>query len=165
ADYVCTPECYQGSVRGHHIRYPGYHELAYLHPNRFTPDPEVVRRAGIDPTARYAIVRFVAYKASHDIGTSGLTDQQKIRFVRALAEHGTVYVSSESPLPAELEPNRLSAPVSDIHHIIAHARLLAGESATMASEAAVLGVPAVYISPFGRGYTDDEEARYGLVRN
>src|SRR5262249_20755089 len=38
-------------------------------------------------------------------------------------------------------------------------------SATMASEAAVLGVPAVYVSPVGRGYTDEQETRYGLVRN
>jgi len=165
ADYVCTPDCYQAKVHGNHITYPGYHELTYLHPNRFTPDPAVVRRAGIDPTARYAVVRFVSYKASHDIGTAGLTDAQKVGFVRALAAHGTVYVSSEAALPPELEPNRLRIPVSDIHHVVAHARLLAGESATMASEAAVLGVPAVYISPLGRGYTDDEEARYGLVRN
>jgi predicted glycosyltransferase len=35
----------------------------------------------------------------------------------------------------------------------------------MASEAAVLGVPAIYISPLGRGYTDEEEERYQLVRN
>jgi len=165
ADYVCTPDCYQAKVHGNHITYAGYHELAYLHPNRFTPDPEVVRRAGIDPTSRYAVVRFVSYKASHDIGTAGLTDAQKVRFVRALASHGTVYVSSEARLPPELEPHRLRIRVSDIHHVIAHARLLAGESATMASEAAVLGVPALYISPLGRGYTDDEEARYGLVRN
>ena len=35
----------------------------------------------------------------------------------------------------------------------------------MASECAVLGVPAIYVSPLGRGYTDDEEQRYGLVHN
>jgi uncharacterized protein len=40
-----------------------------------------------------------------------------------------------------------------------------GESATMSSEAAVLGVPAVFIATTGRGYTDDEERRYGLVRH
>jgi len=165
ADYVCTPDCYQGPVHGNHITYPGYHELAYLHPNRFTPDPEVVRRAGIDPTSRYLVVRFVSYKASHDLGTAGLRDEQKIHLVRSLAPHGTVYVSSEGTLPRELEPNRLKIKVSDIHHVIAHARLLAGESATMASEAAVLGVPAIYVSPLGRGYTDDEEARYQLVTN
>jgi len=85
--------------------------------------------------------------------------------VKKLSEHGRVYLSSEAALPVELEPYRLRIPASDIHHIIAHARLLVGESATMASEAAVLGVPAVYISPLGRGYTDDEEARYALVKN
>jgi predicted glycosyltransferase len=35
----------------------------------------------------------------------------------------------------------------------------------MSSEAAVLGVPAVMIATTGRGYTDDEERRYGLVRH
>jgi len=29
----------------------------------------------------------------------------------------------------------------------------------------VLGVPAVFIATTGRGYTDDEERRYGLVRH
>ncbi|HKO92450.1 MAG TPA: hypothetical protein VJU61_14915, partial [Polyangiaceae bacterium] len=42
---------------------------------------------------------------------------------------------------------------------------LAGESATMASEAACLGVAAAYISPHGRGYTDEQGQRYGLVHN
>ena len=35
----------------------------------------------------------------------------------------------------------------------------------MSSEAAVLGVPAVFIATTGRGYTDDEERRYQLVRH
>jgi predicted glycosyltransferase len=48
---------------------------------------------------------------------------------------------------------------------MAHAQLVVGESATMSSEAAVLGVPAVFIATSGRGYTDDEEKRYGLVRH
>ncbi len=48
---------------------------------------------------------------------------------------------------------------------MAHAQLVVGESATMSSEAAVLGVPAVFIATTGRGYTDDEERRYGLVRH
>ena len=59
----------------------------------------------------------------------------------------------------------LKGPVEDIHHLLAHAQLIVGESATMSSEAAVLGVPAVFIATTGRGYTDDEERRYGLVRH
>jgi uncharacterized protein len=59
----------------------------------------------------------------------------------------------------------VSGPVEQIHHLIAHAQIVVGESATMSSEAAVLGVPAVFIATTGRGYTDDEERRYGLVRH
>jgi predicted glycosyltransferase len=165
ADYVCTPDCYQGVVHGRHVRYAGYHELAYLHPNRFTPSPDVVRAAGIDPESRYFLVRFVSYEASHDIGSRGLALERKVGLVRTLAEQGRVLVSSEGPLPAELEPYRASIPVRDVHHVLAFARMLVGESATMASECAVLGVPSIYVSPLGRGYTDEEETRYGLVRN
>lgn len=35
----------------------------------------------------------------------------------------------------------------------------------MASECAALGVPAVYAALTGRGYTNEQERRYGLVRN
>ena len=48
---------------------------------------------------------------------------------------------------------------------MAHAHVVVGESATMSSEAAVLGVPAVFIATTGRGYTEDQEKRYGLVRH
>ena len=165
ADYVCTPDCYQGPVNGNHVTYAGYHELAYLHPRRFTPDRAVVRAAGVDPDAPYSVVRFVSYEASHDLGTRGLGLDKKIGLVRALAEKGRVLVSSEGPLPSELEPFRARIRVRDIHHVLAFARLFVGESATMASECAVLGVPAIYVSPLGRGYTDEQESRYGLVTN
>jgi uncharacterized protein len=56
-------------------------------------------------------------------------------------------------------------PASHIHHFLAFASLLVGESATMASECAVLGTPSFYISPIGRGYTDEQEKKYGLVFN
>jgi predicted glycosyltransferase len=35
----------------------------------------------------------------------------------------------------------------------------------MSSEAAVLGVPAVMIPTTGRGYTDEQERRYGHARH
>lgn len=165
ATCVFTPDCYQGEVRGHHETYPGYHELAYLHPNRFTPDRETARRAGVDPDEPYFLVRFVSWQASHDIGEEGLTLALKRERVKKLAARGRVCVSSEGPLPEDLEPMRFRASPETLHHVMAFARLLVGESATMASESAVLGVPAVFISETGRGYTDEEEARYGLVKN
>jgi hypothetical protein len=44
-------------------------------------------------------------------------------------------------------------------------KLVAGESATMASEAACMGIPAVFISDTGRGYTTEQDRQYGLIRH
>ena len=160
---VCTPDCYQGPVRGNHTVYPGYHELAYLHPDRFVPDPAVVTRAGISLRDPYAIVRFVGWQASHDLGERGLSADAKRAIVTHLAESARVFVSSEAPLPPDLPAEPIPLPPFQVHHLMASASIVVGESATMASEAAVLGAPAVFISDTGRGYTDEEERRYGLV--
>lgn len=165
AHSVCTPECYQGPVWGRHVTYPGYHELAYLHPSRFTPDASVVKRRGIDPDSAYFLLRFVSWQASHDVGETGFDRRAQRRLIEVLKQHGRVLISSEQPLPPDLEEYRFSAPAHEMHHFLAHAKLLVGESATMASEAAVLGVPAVYIADTGRGYTDEQQQRYQLVKN
>ena len=85
--------------------------------------------------------------------------------MRCSSAAGGCSISSEAPLTPDLADLAVRGPVEQIHHLIAHARLVVGESATMSSEAAVLGVPAVFIATTGRGYTDDEERRYGLVRH
>jgi uncharacterized protein len=162
---VCTPDCYQGTVPGRHPTYAGYHELAYLHPNRFQPDPAVLAEFGLTPGEPYSIVRFVSWQAVHDRKEVGLSAKQKRHLVEVLQRRGRVLISSEAPLTTDLEELSVRGQVNQIHHLIAHARLVVGESATMSSEAAVLGVPAVFIATTGRGYTDDEEKRYGLVRH
>jgi predicted glycosyltransferase len=165
AHSVCTPDCYQGKVRGAHVTYAGYHELAYLHPNRFQPDPEKLGTFGVSPGEPFSIVRFVSWQAVHDRRERGLTAHQKQRLVESLQRHGRVLLSSESPLPPELSNLQLRGSVADVHHLMAFAQMVVGESATMSSEAAVLGVPAVFIATTGRGYTDDEEKSYGLVQH
>ncbi len=162
---VCTPDCYQGTVPGRHPTYAGYHELAYLHPNRFQPDPAVLAEFGVSPEEPYSIVRFVSWQAVHDRQERGLSAKQKRHLVEVLQRRGRVLISSEGPLTPDLADLAVRGPVEQIHHLIAHAQLVVGESATMSSEAAVLGVPAVFIATTGRGYTDDQERRYGLVRH
>jgi predicted glycosyltransferase len=165
AHSVCTPDCYQGHVRGRHVRYAGYHELAYLHPQRFTPDPNKLKEFGLDPDEPYALVRFVSWQAVHDRRERGLTLAQKSNLVDILRSRGLrVQISSEAPLPRSMAEMEVKGPVGQIHHVLAHAQLCVGESATMSSESAVLGVPAVFIATTSRGYIDDEQRRYGLVR-
>jgi predicted glycosyltransferase len=159
-----SPRGYRLDHGGKHYRYDGYHELAYLHPERFTPDPEVVRRAGLDPDAPYFVVRFVAWEAIHDVNEFGFSLQDKYEIVQRLESYGRVLITSERPLPPDFEPYRLNLPPAEVHHVLAFATLLVGESSTMASEAACLGTKALFVSRSGRGVNDEQEARYGLVR-
>lgn len=145
------------------VFYNGYHELAYLHPDYFTPDPGVVKELGLTDGERYFIIRFVAWKASHDRKNSGLTTEQKGEIVRYLSTQGRVFISSESPLPSEFEMYRFPLKPERLHHALAFASLSVGEGATMASESAVLGTAAVYVNTIKRGYLEEQEKEYGLI--
>jgi len=163
ATAVYSPRCYLlPPVRKQHL-YAGSHELAYLHPNRFTPDPRIVRELGIDPDRPYCILRLVGWGAHHDVGQHGLADEAKLDFLRALEPHARPYITSETPLPEALEPYRLAVPTSRFHHVLAFARLCVAEGATVAGEAALLAVPTVYVNTLRLGYIDRLE-RAGLCR-
>ena len=166
ATEVITPDCYKGWVPGKkHLAYAGYHELAYLHPNRFSPDADLLRKAGIDPGEPYSVVRFVSWKAMHDVKAKGFSPEDKLRLSRALEEYGKVYITSEEELPSAFEKYRLPLPPHQVHHLLAFAKLFIGESATMASESAILATPFVYLDIVGRGYTDEQQEKYGLGYN
>ncbi len=147
------------------ISYAGYHELLYLHPNRFTPKVSILHELGVQPDDKYVVVRFVAWEASHDAGHVGLTIENKIDAIHQLAQHARVFISSEKSLPAELEQYRAPWKPEQIHDVLAHASLVFGESATMVSEGVVLGVPGVYIDNDGRYYTRDMAEKYDLCYN
>jgi len=61
------------------IKCAGYHELAYLHPNRFTKDKSVLKELGVNEDEKYVIIRFVSWNASHDIGHKGISLENKLK--------------------------------------------------------------------------------------
>ena len=144
---VFTPDCIQRKTR-HAVYYPGTHELAYLHPHRFVPDPSVLKRAGIQYGERFFIMRFVALKGHHDIGKKGLTFEQKKALVNLLEPHGRVIITSERAVEPDFEAYRLPVPPEDIHSLMAYSSMFLGDSQTMTSEAAILGVPALKCNSF-----------------
>ena len=164
ADRICTPDCYTLDHGHKQVRYPGYHELAYLHPDRFTSDPDVLTRIGATPEDSLVILRMVSWGAVHDIGDSGFGDIRSV-IDRLEAKGARVLITAEDDLPPELDGYRIDAGPEQIHHLMAYADLFIGESATMATESAVLGTPAVFVSSSTRGYTDELESRYELVYN
>ncbi|OEU61372.1 MAG: hypothetical protein BA867_10795 [Desulfobacterales bacterium S5133MH16] len=165
ATAICVPSCFKKDIVPKHIRYNGYHELAYLHPNYFTPDLSVLDELGLKEGERFIIMRFVAWNASHDVGHKGISIEMRRRFVMELGKYGRVLITSESELPAEFEPYQIAVAPEKMHDLLYYATLLVGESATMASECAVLGTPSIFIDFAGRGYTDEQEKKYGLVYN
>lgn len=156
---VFSPESYIKPDKKHQTLFPSYMELAYLHPDLYSPDPTVLGVTGKD----YILLRFVSDKASHDVGHPGISDEEKKEMFHTLSTYKKVWISSEEPLPDDLQPYRLAIPPEKIHDVIAHASLLIGGSATMSSEAAMLGVPSIFIHDNVLGYIKELDEKYNLV--
>jgi predicted glycosyltransferase len=166
ASCVLVPRCYEAWLpRQRHIRYAGYHELSYLHPNYFTANRETAVANGLAEKGDTFLIRLVSWQANHDIGENGWSVDMTRKAVAKLNQYGKVLISAEGSMPHDLEQHRYRGKVSAIHHVMAYCRGFIGESATMASECAVLGVPAIYAAETGRGYTNEQEERFGLVFN
>jgi hypothetical protein len=165
ATRIYTPECFWKDLGKKQVRYRGYHELAFLHPARFTPNPEVLASMGNPEPGSYVVLRMSAWNTLHDIGKQGFGDSFE-RFMTELTRRIRVYLVPEGgALPEKWEEHRLRIPPERFHDALAFARLVVTEGASTASEAACLGVPAVYLNTTERGYLNDQERRYGLVAN
>ncbi|WP_440771629.1 DUF354 domain-containing protein [Natronorubrum sp. DTA28] len=168
ADALYTPESFREEYGDDHVTYPGYHELAYLHPDRFEPDPSVLRRHGVDPDERYAVLRFGAWNGNHDVGKVGISPEGRCEIVDLLGADGRVYVSAEGDGSIPSGGESLPIPPEAFHHLLAFADIVVGEVATTTLEAGVLGTPTVRISPFAGAsemgkFQDLEE--HGLVQS
>jgi len=145
------------------IKYHSYHELAYLHPNHFTPDKKVVEKY-INLNKPYFILRFAQLNAYHDLGVSGINTEIAQHLIDILKQYGDIYITSERPLEEQFEQYRIKIDPSDMHHVMAFASLYIGDSQTMAAECGVLGVPFVRFNGFvGKiGYLRELEDVYHL---
>jgi uncharacterized protein len=162
---IATPDVYLGDFGAKQVRYRAYHELYYLHPDEFTPDWKELESLGLKPGEPFFVVRFVAWAATHDIGEHGFTLDEKRDLLRLLSSRGRVLLSVEDGrLDPEFQAMVTTFPPEKVHHLLAFAQLYVGEGATMASEAAVLGTPAVYVNTLTMGYIQDEE-KYGLLHH
>ena len=126
----------------------GSHELFYLHPKYFTPDPSILSVLGLNSETPFFILRFVAVKAYHDLGEAGLTLEQKLSIIAKVKPYGKVFITSEKQIEPELEQYQLKISTEKIHHLIYYSTMFIGDSQTMTSEAAILGTPALKCNSF-----------------
>lgn len=160
ATVICTPSCFQNNLGKKQVRYDGYHELAYLHPDYFTPNPSVLSEIGLSEEDTFIVLRFVLWEADHDIGQYGI--RNKIEFVNELEKYGRVLITSEGKLEPELIKYKIKVSPEKLHDLLYYAALYVGDGGTTASECSVLGTPTVFISTIACGYQYDEE-KYGLL--
>ena len=161
---MCTPSCYTDDYGKKHVRFNGYKELAYLHPDYYTPSEETLRKIGIAANEKYFVVRFVSWDSSHDINVKRLGLDDKKKLIQLLERFGKVFISAEDNLaPTDLQKYLLRIDSKDFMDIIAFSSLVISEGASVASEAAVLGIPTIYINNLNTSYLEEESNKYHLV--
>jgi len=160
----CTPTALKlKPIRN--VKYHGNHELAYLHPNWFESDLNVLDMAGLSKNDKFIIVRFASWDAVHDVGQKNIFNSMKERldFITKLEKYGKIFITSEIPLPKSLEKYKLPVLPEKIHSLLCYSSLYIGEGATLASEAGVLGIPWIWLSGTERlDMLMDQEKNYGL---
>ena len=145
-DVFVTPSSFKQELGSKHLKVESYKELAYLHPNYYTPDPSVFDLLGISRSQDYSVLRFNAFDCSH-LGAR-LTDAEKIALVRELSAYGEVFISSETDVPKQIKEHVLNVPNRRIHDVLYYASLFITDTHIMATEAALLGTPTILSNAF-----------------
>ncbi len=104
-------------------------------------------------------------ESAYDIRHHGITPENKLKIIHEFSKYTQVFISSEGELPSSLKKYQINIPYDKIHDAIKYACLVFGDSATMTSEAAILGTPSIYIGNVDLGNMVEEQDKYNLVFN
>ncbi len=154
--YKLTSLSYNKNLGKNHFKFSGNIELFYMHPNYFKPRKQPKGKG------KKILLRFVAWDAYHDVGHHGLTLEFKLKLINTLIKYGEVLISCETVLPGQLEQFRITIKPEEMHSLMYNVDLFIGEGASMVSECACIGTPAIYVNPLSTGYIDELET-YNLV--
>lgn len=163
ASAIITPGCFRFNLGKKHVRLNGYKEMAYLHPNYFKPDPQILDELDVKKDEKYIILRFNSFDAIHDLGLHGFSLTAKYELVRKLGKYGKIFVSTEGDLPSDIGASRLPISPHRIHHALYFAQMLVSDTGTMTTEAAILGTPACVCQSARLGNFEELHRKYDLI--
>ena len=163
ANFICTGMGYERALGAKQLRFNALPQLVYTHPARFTPCVAGLQGNGFDPTEPYIVVRLGAWTALHDLGYRGVSEEAALDLIKRLCKYGRVIASRPGGLPPSLLPYAHPVPVDKYLDLLAFAKVYVGEGGSMATEAACLGTPAIWMSPLKWGYLNVLAGKYGLV--
>lgn len=149
---ILSPATYPHKFHNNHFRLPVFKEMAYLHPTVFQADQE----------SKDVFVRITRTDSVHHSHDSRLELDPLFEKIKLLSQQHPICLSSEVTLDSDhIDAVRRANPLH-IHKDLAACRVFWGNSATMAAEAAVLGIPAIFVSAEKFAYISELEA-YGLL--
>lgn len=161
---LLNPSCFYKNFGRKQILFNSFMEFFYLHPDYYVPNEKIFSFLGINPHIKYIILRFVTWQANHDVGHSGLDRNSVYELISTLEQKYKVYISSEGRLfDDRLSKYLIKIPPEFMHDALYYADLVITEGGTMASEAAILNTPVIYVNSIPlMGYLIDEQ-KHGLL--
>lgn len=164
--HIFAPDvCYLGRYKKRAIGYYGYKSLAHLHPNSFKPDRTKIEKR-LRTKKPFFFIRTVMANSKHDSGKSSISDIFLRKLVNRLKKEGNIVLNSERELPEDLKKYQLNHNKNDVAHYLYYAKIVIGDSTTMAVEAAVLGTPSIEIDDWYSDFQQYKElnGKYRLMQ-
>jgi len=166
ATKIVAPEiCSVGKFGHKKVSYNGIQKMAYLHPKYFQPNFDLVKDI-VGDSEKYFLIRLVSLTSGHDIEGkhTGINDKIIDDLILLLEKHGKVFINNEGKINPRYENYRLKIKPNLMHHFLAFASILIGDSQTMCAESGLLGTPFIRFNDFvGKiGYLNEIENEYLL---
>ncbi len=158
---VLTPFYFRKNLGKRQLYFNAFCEQMYLRKSLYSPSADILGSMGVGK-GEYVLVRYISYRAHHDIGVRQLGEETRRSIVERLSGKYRVFVSHET-YPNPYGEFALKAHPAYMHDLEANAKFVVTEGATTASESFVLGVPTLYINPLHLGYTDIQAATFPNV--
>lgn len=161
--HIYSPATFRKDLGGKHSKYDSFHEMAYLHPNYFKANPRVLKEVGLSETEPFFVLRFVRFLATHDLQPIGFNTNIKDELISTLSKYGQIVVSSEADKSLYIYGKDDKISTLYLLDLLYYSSLYIGEGGTTATEAAVLGTPAVLLTHASSGNWVELENKYGLL--
>lgn len=150
ASVIITPSNYQANLGQKHIKINSFKELAYLHPEYYVPDDDILKTIGVKQGEEFVVIRLNAFDSVHDVGYKSMTNTNLVDLISELEKKVKVFISTEKILPEAFHKYILNIPKNRIHDVIYYSKLFITETGTMTTEAALLGTPTILVHPKSR---------------
>lgn len=133
------------SARGKNLlKYKGFKELAYLHPNHFTPDKKALEPYNLDPY-EYVFIREISsaslnYRRAEMGKLSKIMDylkQMDLKILLSIEDKSLIDLFKDYCII-------LKEPIADIHSLLHFAAFTVSSGDSIARESCLVGIPSIY---------------------